>query len=214
MCFGGSSEPASLATLHRGAVGHVGGVRFRRGRDIDHRLRDRELAFGRPEEIIRVLGGIADHQRLRIGEPDVLHRHAHDAAREIERVLAGIEHAAEIVQRGVRIGAAHRLVQRRDQIVVAVLRSCRRSARAAAPPPATARHRTSRPCAPRARLLRRASARRGRRRPPCARARRARPRRAAASCPRPPRRARAAFRSPPRRANGTPARARATAARR
>ena len=39
----------------------------------------------------------------------------------IKRILAGVEHAAEIVQRGVGIGAPHRLVQRADQIVVAVL---------------------------------------------------------------------------------------------
>ncbi len=54
----------------------------------------------------------------------------------IERVLAGIEHAREIVERGIGIGAAHRLVQRGDQVVVAVLAACRRSARGAARSPA------------------------------------------------------------------------------
>ncbi len=59
-------------------------------------------------------------QRLRIGEPDVLDRHAHQTAREEQRVLAGREHAGEPVQRGVGIGAAHRFVQGRDQVVVPV----------------------------------------------------------------------------------------------
>jgi hypothetical protein len=39
-----------------------------------------------------------------------------------QRVLAGVEHAREIIERGVGIGAAHALVQGRDQVVVAVLR--------------------------------------------------------------------------------------------
>ena len=82
----------------------------------------RQFALGRAEKIVGVLRGVGDDQRLRIGKPDVLHRHAHDAAREIERILAGIEHAGEIIERGVGIGAAHRFVQRADQIVVAVLR--------------------------------------------------------------------------------------------
>ena len=122
MCLGGSSEPRLLRRAPGGAEGRVGRVRFRRGRDIDHRLRDREFALGRAEKVVGVLRGVADHQRLRIGEADILDRHAHHAAREIERVLAGIEHAREIIERGVRIGAAHRFVQRRDQIVMAVLR--------------------------------------------------------------------------------------------
>ena len=39
------------------------------------------------------------------------------AAREVVRIAAAVEHAHEPVQRGVRIGAAHRLVQRRDLVV-------------------------------------------------------------------------------------------------
>ena len=120
MCFGGKSEPRLLGRAHRGAEGFVGGVGFRRGGDIEHGLRDRELAFGRAQEIVGVLGGIGDHQRLRIGEADVLDGHAHHPPRHEQRVLAGIEHAREIIQRRVGIGAAHRLMQRRDQVVVAV----------------------------------------------------------------------------------------------
>ena len=85
-------------------------------------MRDRQIAFRAAQEIVGVLGGVGDHQRLRIGQPDVLDRHAHHAARDVERRLAGIQHAAKIIQRGVGIGAAYRLVQCADQIVVAVLR--------------------------------------------------------------------------------------------
>ena len=45
----------------------------------------------------------------------------------IARVLAALQHPGEPVERGVGIGAAHRLVQRRDQVVVAVAATCRRA---------------------------------------------------------------------------------------
>ena len=109
-----------LGAAHRRAIGLVGGIRFRRGGDIDHRLRDREFAFRATKKIVSVLGGVGDHQRLRIGEPDILDRHPHHAPRQKQRVLAGIEHARQIIQRGVGIGAAHRFMQRGDQVVVAV----------------------------------------------------------------------------------------------
>src|SRR4051812_10885259 len=87
--FRRQQRTALLRRAHGGAKRLVGGVGFRRGGEIDHRLRDRELAFGMTEEIIGVLGGVADHQRLRIGEADIFDRHPHHAAREKQRVLAG-----------------------------------------------------------------------------------------------------------------------------
>ena len=95
--FWRQQRTALLGRAHRRAKGLVGGVGFRRGGEIDHRLRDREFAFGRPQEIIGVLGGVADRQRLRIGKPDVLDRHADHAAGQEQRVLAGIQHAREII---------------------------------------------------------------------------------------------------------------------
>ena len=47
--------------------------------------------------------------------------HAHHAAGDEQRVLAGVEHARQVVERGVGVGAAHAFVQGRDQVVVAVL---------------------------------------------------------------------------------------------
>ena len=171
-----------LGGAHRRAKGHIGGVRFRRGRDIDHRLRDREFALGRAEKVVGVLGGVADHQRLRIGKPDILDRHPHHAAREIERVLAGVEHAG-------RDSRARRRDRSRAPTCAAPRSgcsgrpaSCRRSARGAARSPAAPRRRTLRRHARRARPPRPASAPRGRRRPPCGSARRAPRHRAAAAC--------------------------------
>jgi hypothetical protein len=70
-------------------------------------LRDGEFPLRRTEEIVSVLGGVCDHQRLRIGKSNVLDCHAHDATRYIEWRLTGVEHAAEIIKRCVRIGATH-----------------------------------------------------------------------------------------------------------
>ncbi len=83
-------------------------------------MREREFAFGAAEKIVGVLGGVRLHKRLRVGEADVLHRHAHHAPREVKRRLAAVDHAAEPVKRRVGVGAAHRLVQRADEVVMAV----------------------------------------------------------------------------------------------
>jgi hypothetical protein len=42
------------------------------------------------------------------------------APRQEQRVLARIQHAREIIQRRIGIGATHGLMQRRDQIVVTI----------------------------------------------------------------------------------------------
>jgi hypothetical protein len=57
-------------------------------------------------------------QRLGIGVADVLRREPHQSARDVERILAGFEHARHPVDRGVGIAVAHRLVQRGDEVVV------------------------------------------------------------------------------------------------
>src|SRR3546814_14244342 len=49
-----------------------------------------------------------------------LAREAGDAAQHIERLLAGDEHPRQPIERRLRVRPAHRLVQRRDEIVVAV----------------------------------------------------------------------------------------------
>ena len=76
------------------------------------------MAFRRAEEIESVLRGEGDGERGRFGEADVFAGHAHHAAREVERVFAGFEHAREPVEGRVGIGVAHGLVQRGDEVVV------------------------------------------------------------------------------------------------
>src|SRR3546814_4753379 len=72
----------------------IGGVRFGRGRAIEARLHDRQLALGRSEELEGILRGKALDERLRVGEPDVLTREAGDAAQHVER--RSEEHTSEL----------------------------------------------------------------------------------------------------------------------
>ena len=145
-------EPVDLASAVAAVKAGVDGVRFRRGGEIDGRLGQRQFAFGAAEHVIGVAGGDRLRQRLRIGEADILDRHADQAPRDEHRVLAGNQHAGEIIERRVRVGAAHRLVQGRDQVVVAVLRLVvdRRAAlhRAAGNRPGRAPARRARPHRP------------------------------------------------------------------
>ena len=75
MCIGGINEPVSRAMPCLAERG-VGGVRFGRGREIDHELRDRQFAFGRAEPVVGVPGGERLNYRLRLGEADILDRGA------------------------------------------------------------------------------------------------------------------------------------------
>src|SRR4029079_18665054 len=51
---------------------------------------------------------------------DVLAREDGNAARDVDRVLAALEHDREVVERCVRIARAHALDERRDRVVVPV----------------------------------------------------------------------------------------------
>ena len=66
----------------------------------------------------RVLGCDGDRQRLRVGVADVFRGEANQPPRDVERILAGLDHPRQPVDRSVRIAVAHRLVQRRNQVVV------------------------------------------------------------------------------------------------
>ena len=109
----------------------------------------------------------ATDERLRIGVADVLGREAHQPPRDVQRILAGLEHARQPVDRRVGIAVAHRLVQRRDQVVVLLAASCRRGARGAGCVCSTLRQverRTPSPAGAAAPRTRAGSARRARRR--------------------------------------------------
>ncbi len=117
----GSERTGLLRAAHRLPEAAVHGDRLRRGRQVDDGLRDRQLAFGRTEPLVHVPRGERLLHGLRVGDPDVLVGEPHDAARDEQRVLAAVEHPGEPVQGGVGVGAAHGLVQGRDEVVVALL---------------------------------------------------------------------------------------------
>ena len=98
-----------IRDIHRVRLGGAG--------HEDHRLGQRQLALGRAEALEGLDGVQGNLQRARVGQADVLGGHAHDAAAEVERIGAAIEHAREPVQCRVGGGAAHRLVQGRDLVV-------------------------------------------------------------------------------------------------
>ena len=107
-----------LDVFEDGAVAGVERVGFGRERKIDGGLREREIAFGRAEEVESLFCGESDGESVGFGQADVFAGHAHHAAREIERVFAGFEHAREPVERGVGVGIADGFVQRGNEIEV------------------------------------------------------------------------------------------------
>ena len=59
-------------------------------------------------------------QRGRVGQADVLAGQDHQPAGDEARVLAGLDHPGQVVQRRVDVGAADRLDERADHVVVLV----------------------------------------------------------------------------------------------
>src|SRR5689334_5537517 len=74
------------------------GIRLRSQGEVSHCLRERELAFGCAEKIVSVASCERNAKSLWRCQPDILHRHAHDTPRDIERIFSRGEHASEPVQ--------------------------------------------------------------------------------------------------------------------
>ena len=70
-----------------------------------------ELSVGQSAQLVRT-----------VGEADILDGEAHHAPGDVERVLAARQHPGEPIERRVGVGAAQRLVQRADEVVVPFLR--------------------------------------------------------------------------------------------
>ena len=68
----------------------------------------------------RVRRGDGDEERPGVGDPDVLGGVHDQPPRDVAGVLAALEHRREVVERRVGIGAADRLDERRDEVVVRV----------------------------------------------------------------------------------------------
>src|SRR3546814_14158393 len=95
----------------------VNGIALRRAGEIDDGDREREFAFRTAEPLESVPAVETQTLRSRIGQTDVLDRHARDAPCELRRIDAAVEHACKPVQRRIRIAAAHGFMQRRALVV-------------------------------------------------------------------------------------------------
>ena len=84
-------------------------------------MREVEPGLGHPDELDRARRRVGDDERVGVGEPDVLGREDHEPARDEARVFARFDHAREPVEPGVGIGAADRLDERGDDVVVLVV---------------------------------------------------------------------------------------------
>ena len=102
---------------HRGIERVVAGIALGGDGKVDDGLAQRELSFRRAEALIGLDRVVRELDGARVGDADVFPRHADDAAPQVFRIGAAVQHAAQPVQRGVRMRAAHGFVQRRDLVV-------------------------------------------------------------------------------------------------
>ena len=109
--------------LHGLPVGPVDGVALGRRREVDHELGEGQRPFGHPDEVHGLLRGHGQDEGLGVGQAHVLGGEAHQAARDVERVLAGLQHARQPVEAGVGVGVADRLVERADDVEVLLARA-------------------------------------------------------------------------------------------
>ena len=87
---------------------------------MDRRLREVDPRLGHADQLDGLRGGGRGQQRGRVGQPDVLAGVDDQPAGDEPRVLAGLDHPGEVVQRGVGVRAADRLDERADDVVVLV----------------------------------------------------------------------------------------------
>ena len=144
----------------------VARVRLRGEREVDRRLREVQARLGQPDMLDGLRRCDRNQERARIGVADVLGREHDHAPRDVPRVLAALEHRREVVDARIGIRPAHRLDERRDEVVVRVGGLVVERAAACAPrrrraPPRAARLRPE----PSARRARRCCGRSARRRP-------------------------------------------------
>jgi len=109
-----------LDVAHERAVRALDGVGLRREREVHRRLRERVVALRHPDEMHRLLRRRRDDQALRIREPDVLRREDDEPPGDEHRILPGVDHPHEPVQRAVGIGAPDALDERGYRVVVGV----------------------------------------------------------------------------------------------
>ena len=74
--------------------------------------------LGHADEVARLIRRDGKLQGTRIGKSHILARKTHDAPRDVQGIFTRFQHAREPVNRSVGIGISHRLVERRNQIVM------------------------------------------------------------------------------------------------
>ena len=77
-----------------------------------------DRALGHPNEMARLIDGRGDFNRPAVGHSNVLAGKADEAPRNVEGVLAALQHAGQPVDCSVGVAVAHGFVQRRNEIVV------------------------------------------------------------------------------------------------
>ncbi len=112
--LGGGSRDVGHGEIQR----LICGIRLGRYREIDRRLRERQVPFRNAEKMHRLLGGDGLLERARIRQADVFDGHADQTACDVHPVFAGLEHPGQPVKRRIGIARAHGFVQRRDQVEV------------------------------------------------------------------------------------------------
>ena len=83
-------------------------------------MRQINPCLGHADFLRRSVGGRGERQHRVVSEADVLGRDDDKAPRDVERVFAGLEHAREVVEGGVGVGAADGFVEGGDGVVVLV----------------------------------------------------------------------------------------------
>ena len=119
----GRRDGAGLTRPHvgqRGVDGADDRVRLGRQRQVDGGLGQVDARLGHADQLHRLRSGRCGEQRGGICEPHVFGRMHDEATGDEPRVLTGLDHAREVVQRGVGIGSADRLDERADHVVVLV----------------------------------------------------------------------------------------------
>ena len=110
------ARAASVAAPRRGRRA----VRLGCHGQVRGRLRERVAALRQSDELDDACAGDGQLERARVGVADVLAGEDRDPARDVDGVLAALEHHGEVEERGVGIARAHALDERRDGVVVVV----------------------------------------------------------------------------------------------
>ena len=105
-CSGNRSEVAALYVGHRAFYGGDARVGFRARRDEYNGVGERNLRLGQSDLKRDVTGGFDYGDNLRVGETDIFAGADEETAYRGDQV-ACLEQAGEVVERRVRVGAAH-----------------------------------------------------------------------------------------------------------